>query len=675
MKIQLSIAILVSDRQEDVKRCLDSLRQLLRDLPCELIVVFTGKKQKVLDIAREYTTHIIPFEWCNDFSAARNVGLKASRGEWFMFLDDDEWFENTDSICRFFQSGEYRKYNAATYIVRNYTEWSGGSYTDVHALRMVKITSEVCFEGSIHECLWPPKSLTPIKYLEDFAHHYGYVSKKGIKSGGRAKRNIPLLLEEIEKEPLNGKNYMQLSQEYRNEKDYEKAEKYASKCIEVCGKNKKEIFFYEYWVMVMLPSFIVLQGEPERALEEARKLLNSEHSCEFVNMCLYGSIAELCGKMKRDEECIEAARKFYEQKQYLDAHKELWVKQAMAGVTESAVRAQAHSTYINGLQCGVRLKDYRSVEEILGMIPWNQKSEMGDQEYAAIEGWKENYPDQNREILQCFSRIDSEDPYIDFQKALCAEKEGNTELAREYYDKCCENGGEFIWRGMIEMGVRNAFDITGILRQINLEKWTSYAAGIVRDIDLNEYEECMENYRRVLKGYPLYLSCLEQQIYVRLMLEKVYMGEQLVSTLQMFCGTVLDYYRSMYREEYFQGDNVFSLPAICQFGLAIQDMFEKIENENWSDAVKGLRKALNIHPGLSVIIKRLLDYVITKSEDASRKKGEEFEVLSIQIKQAVQGMLERQEYSQAEPVIAQLLSLLPNDLEVLKMKQIMLQNS
>ena len=309
------------------------------------------------------------------------------------------------------------------------------------------------------------------------------------------------------------------------------------------------------------------------------------------------------------------------------------------------------------------------------MIPWNQKSEMEDGHYAAIEEWKENYPEQSREILECFSRLESEDPYIDFQKALYAEKEGDLGRAEEYFARCCEKSGEFIWRGMMEMGVRNGFDITVILKQISLEKWNSYAAAIVRDIELDRYEEYLENYREAFRGFPFHFSCLEQQLYVRLMLEQVHLGERLVLTLGTFCRILSDYYRSLYREENFEGDNVFRLPAICQFGIAIQDTFEKIENENWGDAVKGLRKALDIHPGLSVVIKRLLDHVIEKSEEASRKKGEEFEALSVQIKQALRGMIERQEYCQAEPVIAQLLSLLPNDMEVLKMKQIMLQNA
>ena len=95
MNIQLSISLLASDRPAALERCLDSLRPLLMQVPSELIVIATGTDEKVREIASRYTDLIIPFVWCNDFSAARNTGLKMARGEWFMFLDDDEWFEDT----------------------------------------------------------------------------------------------------------------------------------------------------------------------------------------------------------------------------------------------------------------------------------------------------------------------------------------------------------------------------------------------------------------------------------------------------------------------------------------------------------------------------------------------------------------------------------------------------
>ena len=78
MKMLLTISLLASDRAASLERCLDSLKPLLLQLPSELIIVYTGKNKQVLEIAKRYTDQIIPFEWCNDFSAARNVGLKTA---------------------------------------------------------------------------------------------------------------------------------------------------------------------------------------------------------------------------------------------------------------------------------------------------------------------------------------------------------------------------------------------------------------------------------------------------------------------------------------------------------------------------------------------------------------------------------------------------------------------
>ena len=75
MKIQLSISMLASDRSVSLERCLDSLKPLLMQVPSELIIVFTGTDERVREIASRYTDKIIPFTWCDNFSAARNVGL------------------------------------------------------------------------------------------------------------------------------------------------------------------------------------------------------------------------------------------------------------------------------------------------------------------------------------------------------------------------------------------------------------------------------------------------------------------------------------------------------------------------------------------------------------------------------------------------------------------------
>ena len=112
-EILLTISILISNRPDTVRKCLDSIRPLLEGVPSELILVDTGCGEQVRQIIEEYTDHIIDFEWCRDFAKARNAGLKKAKGKWFLFLDDDEWFEDTEEIIAFFRSGEYRNYGFA----------------------------------------------------------------------------------------------------------------------------------------------------------------------------------------------------------------------------------------------------------------------------------------------------------------------------------------------------------------------------------------------------------------------------------------------------------------------------------------------------------------------------------------------------------------------------------
>ena len=139
MKIQLSISLLASNRAASLERCLDSLRPLLMQVPSELIVVFTGTDERVREIASRYTDIILPFTWCDNFSAARNVGLWAAKGEWFMYIDDDEWFEDVAEIRDFFLSGEYQSYGSACYKQKNYKNWDGIEYSDYHAFRMARV--------------------------------------------------------------------------------------------------------------------------------------------------------------------------------------------------------------------------------------------------------------------------------------------------------------------------------------------------------------------------------------------------------------------------------------------------------------------------------------------------------------------------------------------------------
>ena len=210
--IILTISILISNRPDTVDKCLKSLENLRQTVPSELILVDTGCGEQVRQIIEKYTDHIIDFEWCNDFSKARNTGLKKARGEWFLYMDDDEWFDDTKEIEEFFISGEYKNYGMANYIVRNYKNLNGTTYYDTFATRMTRIEPDTRFKYSIHEVLSYVSGA--IKTFNSYVHHYGYIYKSKQEVYKHSQRNITPLLKEIEKNPYDLHHYLQIAQEY-----------------------------------------------------------------------------------------------------------------------------------------------------------------------------------------------------------------------------------------------------------------------------------------------------------------------------------------------------------------------------------------------------------------------------------------------------------------------------
>lgn len=221
-KPKLTISILISRNYEGVKRCLDSIQPILKQVPSELILTDTGCGKEVRRLIEGYTDNIIDFEWIKDFSAARNVGLRAAKGEWFLYIDDDEWFDDVTELVRFFNSKESDKYNVATYIQRNYLDINGDRYGDHSVDRILRITPKLHFEHRIHEA-YTGIEIGTKKKLNTFVHHYGYAYKDDEEKTEKSNRNRELLKLECEEHPDDMRMLHQLVIDYRGTKDYDEA--------------------------------------------------------------------------------------------------------------------------------------------------------------------------------------------------------------------------------------------------------------------------------------------------------------------------------------------------------------------------------------------------------------------------------------------------------------------
>lgn len=235
----LTISVLVSGRTDTTFRCLDSLQPLMNTIDSELILVDTGCDAKMRKQLETYADKIISFKWCDDFSKARNVGLTEASGKWFLYLDDDEWFVEVQSLIDFFQSGEYRNYTSASYIQRNYLDMEGSQFTDTRVGRMAQITPELHFQSRIHEYLTPVG--TRNKNLTATVEHYGYVYATEKQKLDHFRRNQTLLEEMIKEEPDILRWRLQLLQEYRSIDDYTQMEQLgADGIIKINGSDKSD---------------------------------------------------------------------------------------------------------------------------------------------------------------------------------------------------------------------------------------------------------------------------------------------------------------------------------------------------------------------------------------------------------------------------------------------------
>ena len=198
----LSISLLSSGRAGTIEKCLNSLIPLKKAFYTEIIVVDTsdGNNDKVSGILKQYADKVIPFKWCNDFSAARNKGLQAISGEWFLYIDDDEYFIDSKPLIDFLLSEEKDKFGWANLVRRDFRDSDLTIYTDAWLSRLFHVTDDIRFVGRIHEYISPVCG-APCN-IDALIGHTGYIFKTTEQKIAHAKRNMDLLEIQIADEPL-----------------------------------------------------------------------------------------------------------------------------------------------------------------------------------------------------------------------------------------------------------------------------------------------------------------------------------------------------------------------------------------------------------------------------------------------------------------------------------------
>ena len=188
---RLSVVVIARDEEEVLGDTLASIAPIAE----EIIVVDTGSSDGTRDVAREHGARVIDEPWDDDFSKARNRGLREATGDWILWLDASERLA-ADCVepLRSFIQNDVEPKKAYLLMIEVPPEAPGASAEQVGRIRLMPNVSDIEFTGRIRET--PRSSLeqkgislevTPLKILRTAREHDPEVKRR------KAQRDLRLI--------------------------------------------------------------------------------------------------------------------------------------------------------------------------------------------------------------------------------------------------------------------------------------------------------------------------------------------------------------------------------------------------------------------------------------------------------------------------------------------------
>ncbi len=696
----LSISILISNnRAETIEKCMKALVPLREAVPSELIIVDTGCKDEGIEIARQYADKVVEFTWCNDFAAARNAGLSECTGEWFLFMDDDEWFEDVSELIAFFQSKERHSYDTLWYVVRNYDNFEGTVYTDTFVGRVVKLTPETKFYGKIHE--WIEPLPVKMKRVSSYAHHYGYVYKNEEERQKHLERNITLEEAAVAAHPEDIRMCCQLVQEYRAAERFTDAE---ALCIKTFRESKYVITnsFMQY-LLVTLPKIYREQKQFEKSLAEFERIENEEKLLHQTKRALHYEKAILLGQMREPAKMQEECRRYFEECEILPKVGEPVEYEVMDFVnyTSEGGRVKMLEYGLKGMLEG---KTYENAEFFFGRVDWAKEAPYPYEQLAAlVEIYRESGNDEllNRYLPKIVVQKELENYLYGSIHNLYASHPENRKKLLEDLEATGIRSGNFSYFHLLYLAQRNEltvgdvteyfeksdrkYDAEAMVLFVNKPELLSEALGYVSNelyqqaVGLYLQDMTAENGERLMDGFVSCESAYPEEkigffLYGKMVLAdrmlRLYVAQngddgeadvnRVRELLWQVAVTNADYCGYLYHPQVLEAEGQPMLPRNCRFGYQVLKTFENESNfAVWAGAIK---EAAKICPELLPMLRVLLAEKEAQNKQPSPE--EELQQLATTLKATIRAQLAEGKKEEAKALLTELAELLPGDAEV-----------
>lgn len=701
----LTIGIITKNECGKLERCLKSLMPIKEALDCEIIVTDTGSSDNTIEMLSNYADKVINFEWCDDFSAARNTGVSESEGVWFMWLDSDEWIEDPQPLIDFFKSEDYKKYASASLKMIDYMDENYSKYNNLVLLRLAMLFENSKFEGRIHENMY---RANPMKFLDLEVHHDGYVFENQYEKLKKHKRNLKNLMREYEntKESLSLLRY--IVDQYRFNFEFEKSCEY---CFEALKLTENKDFNYnvkagyDLHFRIMLASNYLEMAEYEKAIQTLENIEIKDENTKHMFMDIYYILSVSYEKLEDIENCGKYARQYIElyivrdsiRSDYdviffntserkevirwmlLNTTYDLKLNDEISKIGEyiELIRKYECSTnairgienYISNVFAVIRSTNYYELIKILYNDETinNKYISVLEIENHILEFIKRNKINKEQ-FFREISDIEKNTPLIEISKYFEAEKLVQIEKAKNILIKNIKDCKDYpdqikseLFYGVIKHNLESEL-LENLIDDIaDVSKYLK--SNIMEKMDfLKEILIYHKNYgSKDLKYQYIMTYIIEQSIF------KFESEDMMLDVYEVLASLSIELMGKIYNKNNMSENTLYIYPPIFRFGFFINKANLKMEERDLLGYIKYLGKALRAYPIMEKPIKNIINNIQIKM-DEEKQRISELEQLSKAIKQKIYELITLGNDNEAISVICQLQSIIPDDLELKELK-------
>jgi tetratricopeptide (TPR) repeat protein len=190
MKIRVTLSMIVRNEENVLATSLVSIARLAD----EIIIVDTGSTDRTAETGLAHSARVVPFRWCDDFSAARNESLRHASGDWIFWLDADEFLDEPNREKLRILLSTLRLEPAAYTMTQRSPGADGMSAVCVPQIRLFRRDPAIRWEYRVHEQLLPSvrRAGHKVRGTDIVISHAGY--QDPALYAAKLERNLRLLL-------------------------------------------------------------------------------------------------------------------------------------------------------------------------------------------------------------------------------------------------------------------------------------------------------------------------------------------------------------------------------------------------------------------------------------------------------------------------------------------------